>query len=94
MTFCKHQTYNTIDWIKEPKYSTNEILINCARIPEHVEHFLVKFTDCKSIPNWFYLSGKKIRKSPKQSNGRIQVYAVSLNHREEFTPLSPCSHDW
>lgn len=91
ISFCKHEKYKVIDWIREPKYSTNQVLINVDRVPENIKHYLVKFTDCNSIPEWFYLSGADIRKSKIQPNGRGRVYCVDLSKRREFKPIKDCN---
>lgn len=93
-TFCKHIPHIVIDEIREPKYSTNEVLINVNKINPYMEHYLIKFSLCPSIKDWFYLSGKTIRKSKKQKNGAGTMYAVSLNEREEFTPIINCEHQY
>lgn len=92
--FCKHEKYKVIDNIWEPKYSTDEVLINVERIPEDVEHFIIKFKKCNKYPDWFYMSGKMIRRFHKQKNGNGMVYVVPMSRRETFEPIKEnCGHD-
>jgi len=89
--FCKHQKYKAIDHILEPKYSTDEVLISVAAVPEDVEHFIIKFKKCNKYPDWFYMSGKMIRRHKKQPNGRGEVYVVPMRRSETFTPIKDCN---
>lgn len=91
MKLCKHAKYKAIDHILEPKYSTDEILINVASVPEDIEHFLIKFKKCTKYPDWFYMSGKMIRRFHKQKNGRGEVYVVPMNRKETFVADKECN---
>ena len=93
MHLCKHEVERIITHIKDPKYSTNEILINENDV-RGVEHIVIKFSSPGAAERygWFYMSGKMIRRHHKQSNGRINVYVVPLSKREEFTPIKICKH--
>lgn len=95
-TFCRHTRHRTITKIFAPKYSTNEILINTLDIVPKIEHYLFQFSEetPKHTYGWFYLSGKIIRASKKQPNGRGEVYVVSLDKRENFNPLTECEHQY
>lgn len=94
MRLCKHAKYKVIDHILEPKYSTDEILISVAAVPEDVEHFLIKFKKCNKYPDWFYMSRNDIAKrTKKQPNGRGEVYVVPMNRREAFEPIKNCNCD-
>ena len=93
LKLCRHQKHKVIDHILEPKYSTDEILISVAAVPEDVEHFLIKFKKCNKYPDWFYMSRNDIVKgTKKQPNGRGEVYCVPLSRRQEFTPNKRCEH--
>lgn len=92
MMLCKHMPHTVINWIKEPKYSTKEILIDKYKVDMAHEHLLIKFTDCPSIPEWFYMSRKMVRKHKTQPNGRGFVYVVPLSKKEEFKQIKPCEH--
>lgn len=93
MKLCKHQKHKVIDHILEPKYSTDEILISVSAVPEDVEHFIIKFKKCTKYPDWFYMSGKVIRRHKKQKNGRGEVYVVPMRRREAFEPIKNCNCD-
>lgn len=90
---CKHDKYKVIDHILEPKYSTDEILINVASVLEDVEHYIIKFKKCAKYPDWFYMSGKMIRRFHTQPNGAGKVYVVPMSRREEFEPNKECNHE-
>ena len=95
MKLCKHQNYKLIDDIWEPKWSTDEVLINVDKVTEDTEHYLIKFTK-KSPKNkygWFYMSGKVIRSHKTQPNGTGHVYVVPMKARETFEPLDHCEHE-
>lgn len=92
MMLCKHMPHTVINWIKEPKYSTHEILISKDKVDAANEHLLIKFTNCPSIPDWFYMSRKMVRKCRTQTNGNGVVYVVPLSKREPFVQIKPCEH--
>ena len=87
---CKHAKYKAIDHILEPKYSTDEILISVASVPEDIEHLLIKFKKCNKYPDWFYMSAKMVRRHKKQKNGGGEVYVVPMRRSETFTPDKEC----
>lgn len=94
MTLCQHDNYTKIDWIKAPKYSTNQILLNKERVDGANEHLIIRFTDesPKNKYGWFYMSKNMVRRHKTQPNGRGEVYVVDLDKREEFTPNKQCEH--
>ncbi len=93
MKLCKHEPYKQIDWIKEPKYSTKEILIDVEAVKDD-EHIVIRFAypAPQKEYGWFYMSGKMIRRHHTQPNGDIWVYVVPLSKREEFIPIKDCNH--
>ena len=93
MELCKHANYKVIDWILEPKYSNNTIKIRKDAVSGDTKHYLVKFSACKSMPDWFYLSYKDIKGGAVKTNGAIEVYEVSLDLKQDFTPIIKCSHE-
>ena len=96
MKLCKHVPYVYIDHILDPKFSTNEILIDTRKIVDGVDNYIFQFSSPKSKERYgkFYIAGSVIRKSAKQKNGGIYVYAVDLNKREAFEQEKPCVHDY
>ena len=93
MKLCKHQPHKVVDWIKEPKYSTDEVLINVATVDQGTEHYLIKFANCNKYKDWFYMDYKTISKGHKQPNGRGEVYAVKMDKRQPFEPIKDCEHE-
>lgn len=92
-TFCKHEPHKVIDDILEPRYHDDSLLIAKYKVPEHIEHVLIKFKKCTKYPDWFYMSAKLIRKHPTQKNGAGSVYCVPMNKREPFAPINNCDHE-
>lgn len=94
MKLCKHERYRLVDWILDPKWSTEEVLINVKVVNKNIDHYLVKFVNESPAKKygWFYLSRENIINSPTQSNGRGKVFVVDLNKREEFEPIKNCHH--
>ena len=91
-SFCRHEKHKVIDSIFEPKYSTDSVRISIDKISPDIEHYLIKFVKCNKYPDWFYMSGKTIRKCPIYPNGAGKVYEVPMSKREEFTPIKKCDH--
>lgn len=92
MKLCKHDNYTTIDWIREPRYHDDCILISKDKVDFAQEHLLIKFTQCNKYPDWFYMSKKKVRKHRTQTNGKGEVYVVPMREREIFEPIKFCNH--
>lgn len=92
-SFCKHLPHTVIDDIWEPLYHKDAILISTAKVPQTAEHILIKFKKCNQYKEWFYMSGRMVRKHPTQKNGNGMVYVVPMSKREEFTPIVKCEHD-
>lgn len=93
MKLCKHEPHLVVDWILDPKWSTNEVLIDVDKVGKH-ENVLIRFANLSPQKKygWFYMSGKMIRKHKTQPNGRGTVYVVPLSKREEFEPIKQCGH--
>ncbi len=89
---CKHKVERVITDILDPKFSTDEVLIDTNDVKD-VENVVIRFKNegSKKKYGWFYMSGKMIRRYRTQPNGRIMVYVVPLNKREEFTPIKDCN---
>ena len=93
MKMCKHLPHKVIDWIKEPRYHDDAVLISTSATPDNTEHYLIKFTQSSKYPEWFYMDRKSIVKSPVQKNGRGEVYAVPMARRQSFEPITNCEHE-
>ena len=93
MKMCKHLPHKVIDDIWESRYHDDTVLIGTHKIPEHIEHVLIKFTKSTKYPDWFYMSAKMIKKHPTQKNGAGTVYVVPMSRREEFVPINKCEHE-
>ncbi len=94
MILCKHQPHRVIDDIKDPKWSTDEILISVHKISPNIEHYIISFSNPSPQKKygWFYMAGKDIRKCRTQANGRGTVYAVPMDKRQEFIANNKCEH--
>lgn len=93
MKLCRHQPHKVFTHILDPRYSTNDVLIDARRISDKIEHYVLQFKSpgAQKQYKWFYLSGKTIRKSPTQKNGAGTMYVVPMYKREEFTPIKDCN---
>jgi hypothetical protein len=94
MKLCKHQQHRIIDWIKDPKWSTDEILISVDALPPNTNHLLIQFANPspKKKYGWFYMDARMVRKHKQQKNGTGMVYVVPLAKREDFEPIKVCEH--
>ena len=95
MQLCKHQVYKVIDWIKSPKWSTDEILISVDALPTNTNHLLIRFADesPRKKYGWMYFDARVVRRYHKQKNGSGMVYVVPMSKREDFEPLKNCHHE-
>lgn len=93
MKLCKHQPNKVFTHILDPKFSTDDVLIDVDRISQKIEHYILRFKNPGSQKKygWFYLSGKDIRNSKRQPNGRGEVYVVSMGKRKAFEPDNNCN---
>jgi hypothetical protein len=92
MKLCKHEPHTVINWIKDPKWSTSEVLIDKQTIDEGEEHILLAFSNPSPHKKygWMYFNKEEVQRCKTQPNGRITVYVVSLNKRKPFTPINDC----
>lgn len=66
--------------IWSPRYKDRTILIAKHKVSHHNE---IVFTKAKHLMDrTWYLSGETIRKHPIDTNGKIDVYAVSIDSLE------------
>jgi len=95
MKLCKHADHTVIDWIKAPKYSTKEILIDKEVVDNGKEHLIVRFADKspKEKYGWFVMSREEVRRCKTQRNGRIMVYVVPLSKKKTFIEDKKCTCD-
>ena len=58
MKFCKHTPHTVINWIKDPKWSTNEVLIDKQVVDEGEEHILLAFSNPSPYKKfgWMYFN--------------------------------------
>jgi hypothetical protein len=92
MRLCKHQPHTVIDWIKEPRYHDDHVLIRKESVDGGNEHLLIKFTACSKYPDWFYMSRAVVRRHKTQGNGSGTVYVVPMGKRESLEIIKPCEH--
>lgn len=67
--------------IKQPRWRDRVVLLANYKIGTHNS---IIFTETKSMPGEYYISGANVTKHPLSSNGRIKCYAVPL---DELQPL-------
>ena len=91
-TLCKHSGAKS-HLIKHPRYHDKRVLIAAHNVKNDN---IIKFTEAKSLPGVYYLSGKTIRKYKQESNGVIAVYSVPLSEMSTFELAEHCLHeiDW
>jgi len=92
-SFCRHTPHTIINWIKDPKWSTKEVLIDKDAVDVGEENVIVRFTNhsARQKYGWFHLTKSVIQKCPIQPNGRIKVYVVPLSKRKLFVPIKDCN---
>lgn len=86
MILSKWEPKNLIE-IWQPRYHDKKVLINPAKVGRHNK---VIFTKAPSLTGTYYLSGEKIKKYPKESNGTIMCYCVDVS---ELRPLEETIKD-
>lgn len=67
--------------IKQPKWSTREVLLAAHRIGTHNE---IVFTDAPTMPEHYYISGRDVHTCelrPK-ANGKLDCYVIPLRFLE------------
>lgn len=66
--------------IWHPKYSDQTVLLAIHKVGEHNKIVFTKSSSMGTEP--YYVSGDTVKKCKKESNGKIQCYAVPLNKLE------------
>lgn len=82
MLVSKYTALNTIK-IKEPKYSTRELLVACYKVRSSNKLIIER----GAYQGEYFMHGTKLSQYPKTTNGRIDVYRVPLDDLEplEYT---------
>lgn len=89
---CKHEPHVIIDDIWEPRYSTNDVLINVNNLKRSIDNYLIKFTKAKSLPGWYWVGLDTLTKCKTQRNGAGTMIVCPLSALEEFIPRKDCEH--
>jgi len=89
VTLCKHAGA-AVHNIYEPRWHDRRVLLKVTAVHDHN---IVQFSKSPTLPGWYYVSGKTVRKYSKQSNGRIDCYAVPLSEFVPFEPKLHCEHE-
>lgn len=66
--------------IYQPRYHDKRVLLAAHKVGEHNKIVFLQAPDMGTEP--YYVSGKTVKKYPKQSNGAIKCYAVPLSELE------------
>lgn len=69
----------TVIYIWEPRYSTNEALIDVRKVKQHN---IIEFTKGSYKGRQYYISGETAQGCPKDTNGSITCYAVPMGKLE------------
>lgn len=62
--------------IKQPRWKDKTVLLAKHKVGTHNS---IVFSETKSMPGTYYVSGEETRRHPVQSNGSIDCYAVPLS---------------
>lgn len=91
VSFCKHKAGISRIIIFAPRWHDRRVLINPLKVKDLN---VIAFTKSKSLDGMFYISGKNIRKYPKQSNGTMLCFSVPLDDFLPFTWEEHCIHEY
>lgn len=80
MILKKYDQCNLIS-VWAPRYHDRKVLINPAKVGPNNK---IVFPKAPALPGVYYLSGKTIKKYPKESNGTAMMYVVPVS---ELRPL-------
>ena len=84
MLVSKYTPIHTIK-IREPKYSTREVLVGCFRVRSSNKIIIEK----GAYAGEYFMHGTKLQQYPRGTNGRIDVYKVPL---DDLEPLEYKEH--
>lgn len=91
ITFCKHRENLAKIEVWQPRYSTREVLIHQLKVKDHN---IIALTKAGSLNGLYYISGKKVKKSRKDTNGTAPMYAVKLDELKPFEFEEHCVHEY
>lgn len=89
MITCRHTPMKAFE-IFAPKYSTKQVLLKAIKVGEHNKITFTKAPSMGTDP--YYISGKNVKKYPKDSNGSIMCYSVPLEELEPLEYQDGCIH--
>lgn len=83
ITLDKLEQVAHIGWIREPRYNDRTVLIMKRKLSKTAKHFSLKFTDCNSLPETYYIEGKSLRRSKvehhRDKSGYNEYFVYSLD---------------
>jgi hypothetical protein len=89
MITCSH-TQMAFFQIFEPRWHDRKVLLAAHKVGTHNK---IKFTRAKSLGvKPYYVSGAKVKKFKKESNGTIDCYSVPLSDLEPLEYKRGCHH--
>lgn len=91
MTLPKHTQFKFFE-IWTPRWHDRKVLLACHKVGEHNKIVFTKAPTLGAEP--YYVSGKTIKASKKENNGKIDCYAVDLSLLEPLELEETSSLDY
>lgn len=91
MQACKHIPMSSFS-IWSRRFHDNRVLLAAHKVGERNKVFFTKDPTLGTNP--YFISGKDVKKYPKQPNGKISVYAVPFDEFEKLEYKEGCEHEY
>lgn len=91
MTTCRHVQMSYFP-ILSPRWHDRKVLLASRKVKEHNKIVFTGKDGASMGEEPYYISGKELKKSRKESNGVIPCYAVDLDKLQQLTYTELCEH--
>lgn len=96
--YCQHTPFSFIDRVWEPRYSTEDALIDLHTVKKaKVADLKIVFSKVQETSEWYggwTITKKQAMKSPKTMNFGRECLAIPLNKLSRIELSERCEHDY
>lgn len=96
MIACKHVPFGLVDWVWEPRYSTQDFIVD-RRVKQFKTPYLkVRFSKVNDTNDWagdWVISKAEAGRRKFNNNGR-QCYVIALDKLERLEIKAHCEHEY
>lgn len=91
---CKHTPLGLVDWIWEPRYSTNDFIVDKRVKNFKTDYLKIRFSRVNPTNEWAgdWIISKKEAGQRKFNNNGKECYVISLDKLKRIEYATNCEH--